>query len=145
MKYIVIVLVVVSLFSCNKEFGCTTPEAINYNSTAEIEDNSCILRSKGIVYWDKPEVYFTSKNITHITVFLDDHVLVDNEDVSQYFNPPPGYVQCTDTVFWPKFDILYPQREAQLIKAYDQNNSLLYSRSGFALEACKRLEINFVW
>ena len=42
MKRYLLILCVFVLFSCKKEQGCTDQIAINFNSTAEEDDGSCI-------------------------------------------------------------------------------------------------------
>ena len=40
-KYIVILILVLLVCSCQKEEGCMDPSSLNYNSTATIDDGSC--------------------------------------------------------------------------------------------------------
>ena len=50
MKRYLLILCVFVLFSCKKEQGCTDQIAINFNSTAEEDDGSCIYSFVG-GYW----------------------------------------------------------------------------------------------
>ena len=135
MKYICLFVLVIFGFSCDREYGCMDSTAANYNSKAELEDNTCYYQVTGMIYWNMNKCQFQDYGISSLNISINGKSIASNIDLDNfkpcsgneagYYNP-----SCGDSFYdFPRFNIMSypPNAKNLLIEIYEQNQSLLKS------------------
>lgn len=82
----IVVLSFVSITSCKKDVkGCTDPNAANYNSSATVNDGSCIAKTTTITVWTSLSTFPCSTAL--INVYIDD---IYRGSISSYYTSTPS-------------------------------------------------------
>ena len=98
MKYLKLMFSAGILFfaiACKKEEGCTDSDAVNYNSDAEINDESCTYQGKMVLWFDEETAdSLDNSGVTLITYYIDDEI-EGGSNISDFQMSEP---ECADDV-----------------------------------------------
>jgi hypothetical protein len=75
-KPALVLFLAVGLFSCKKEPGCTDPNAVNYEASAEENDGSCTFEGE-IVLWygEDASEFLVNDGATTLTFYVNDEIV----------------------------------------------------------------------
>jgi hypothetical protein len=157
MKYFNLFVLFLLVTSCDKEYGCTDFRAINYNSSAILEDHTCHYQISGTLFWKNNKCDFENDAITSLNISINGQSIASDIDLENYV-PCSGinsefYEPTCDSSYYdyPKFSVITsaPISKGMVIEVFDQNQTLLRSfeqdiesiYSGFL--KCKQIELKF--
>jgi hypothetical protein len=111
-KYVAVILVAsLTVYSCSKEEereGCTDPEAINFNTLAQVDDGTCEYLDSSFTIWSNGETGYWGDPTTGAfivrscftdtnTIFLNPDTTITPPDTIITTNPPDTTIIPADT------------------------------------------------
>jgi len=122
--------------------GCTDPNAINYNSSADTDNNSCDFTADILFYMNlDAAIFFDNNNVQKLTFYID-----GNQIGSQYnyggFYYSNGVPSCFDnlfttgSVYWSQisYNSIYWEAIDENGNIWYDNNSTLVANECLAME-----------
>lgn len=130
---------VFGISSCKKE-GCTDVDALNYDSKADKNDNSCKYDGR-VSFWFNQDVsgFLVSYNVTTLTIYIDE-VAVGSIDVNDWKSGP----SCGGNNLTVHRDLGLSKTKSYSYIARDQNGTTHFNGT-FVLAANSCLDIQLRW
>lgn len=90
LSYLLILLLTCFSFSnCSTKQGCTDPDSIQFDASADEDDGSCKYEGSVVFWFDANTSIFLNNNYIHyIDVFVNDSLIGGLVANSSYLNPP---------------------------------------------------------
>lgn len=143
-KMIIIGTIVGSMFfsACKKEEGCISPDATNFNNTAEVDDGSCTYSSEVVFWWDESTATSAINDGSNSYSIYINNALQTSSSSSVYWTSSPDCGSNGSLTL--SYSLGGDKSKTATYKVIDQDDIELWSGSiNFNANTC--LEQELVW